>query len=299
MFTATLAGAWGRQTSMIHRTLFVADLDGTLLGPDATLSAYSRRTLRSLIAEGLLFTVATGRALPSIRAILGDVTLPLPVIELNGAFVSDLATGQHVAAHPLSPGTASAVMAKIHRRGLSAFIATAGQDADRLYYTQLSNPAMVWYHDEKVALADPRLRAIANPHAALDEPVVSFTLLAQRDAMVALAAEVRDELGDQVQLYLFENVYWRGWWELSIQDRRATKSGAIASLRRACDLESRRLVVFGDGLNDLDMFHVADHAVAVENAVAELAAVASEIAARNDQDGVVRWLSAALVPGSR
>jgi len=284
---------------MIHRTLFVADLDGTLLGPDAALSEYSRSTLRSLIAEGLLFTVATGRALPSIRAILGDVALPLPVIQLNGALVSDLATGRHIAVHPLSPVAASAVMAKICARGLSAFIVTAGDDADRLYYTQLPNPAMVWYRDEKVALADPRLRPIANLHAALDEPVVSFTLLAERDAMVELAAEVRDELGDQVQVYLFENVYWRGWWELSIQDRRGTKSGAIASLRRAFDLEARRLVVFGDGLNDLDMFQLADHAVAVENAVAELAAVASEIVASNDQDGVARWLAAALLPGSR
>lgn len=54
-------------------------------------------------------------------------------------------------------------------------------------------------------------------------------------------------------------------------------------------------MVFGDGVNDLDMFAHADHAVAVENAVAELRAVASEVAGRNDQDGVVRWLAAGRV----
>jgi 5-amino-6-(5-phospho-D-ribitylamino)uracil phosphatase len=56
-------------------------------------------------------------------------------------------------------------------------------------------------------------------------------------------------------------------------------------------------VVFGDGINDLDMFAHADHAVAVENAVPELRAVASEIAGRHDEDGVVRWLTAALAAG--
>lgn len=110
---------------MIARTLFVSDLDGTLLGPDAVLSEYSRRALRSLIAGGLMFTVATARATPSIRALLGDIALPLPVIELNGAFVTDLASGRHLMVQALSPDVASALMAMIRGRGLSAFIATS------------------------------------------------------------------------------------------------------------------------------------------------------------------------------
>jgi len=279
---------------MIARTLFVSDLDGTLLGPDAVLSEYSRRALRSLIANGLLFTVATARTVPSIRALIGDVMLQLPVIELNGAFVSDLATGRHLMVQALAPDAANRVMAAIDRRGLSAFVATSFGDQDHLYHAGLPNPAMAWYRDEKVALGDSRLRAVPDLRGALAEPVVGFTLLAERDALLALAAEVRAELADGVQLHLFENIYCRGWWELSIQDRRATKSAAIARLRRWLDLESGRLVVFGDGVNDLDMFLDADHAVAVENAVPEIVAVASEVAARNDQDGVVRWLAAQI-----
>jgi len=73
-----------------------------------------------------------------------------------------------------------------------------------------------------------------------------------------------------------------------------TCRAANSSLRRWLDLESGRLVVFGDGINDLDMFLDADHAVAVENAVPEIVAVASEVTARNDQDGVVRWLAAQI-----
>ena len=280
-----------------NRTLFVSDLDGTLLGPGAVLSAYSRQALRSLIADGVLFTVATARTSPSIRALLGDLALPLPVIELNGAFVSDLATGRHLMVHALSPEVASAVMEMILRRGLSAFVATTRNDDDHLYHAALPNPAMTWYRDEKLALGDPRLRAIDDPRAVLGEQVVGVTLLAERDAMIALAAELRADLAGLVQIHLFENLSCPGWWELSIQDRHATKAHALARLRRSLDLESRRLVVFGDGINDLDMLLGADHAVAVENAVPEIVAVASEIAARNDQDGVVRWIAAARLAG--
>ena len=45
------------------------------------------------------------------------------------------------------------------------------------------------------------------------------------------------------------------------------------------------------------MFAGADHAVAVGNAAPELVAVASELAGRNDEDGVVRWIAAAQVAG--
>ncbi len=50
----------------------------------------------------------------------------------------------------------------------------------------------------------------------------------------------------------------------------------------ACD----RLVVFGDGKNDIDMFKIADEAYAVENAVSELKAVATGIIGSNENDGV-------------
>jgi hydroxymethylpyrimidine pyrophosphatase-like HAD family hydrolase len=197
----------------------------------------------------------------------------------------------------LPPDVAALLLATIRRRGLSPFTVSSCDGEDHLYHAELPNPAMVWYRDQKVALGDPRLRAIDDPHAALAEQVISFTLLAERDAMIALAAEIRAELADRVHIHVFENFYCPGWWELSVQDRHATKSGAIAKLRRALDLASRRLIVFGDGINDLDMFRDADHAVAVENAVPEIVAIASEIAARNDQDGVVRWITAARIAG--
>ena len=70
---------------------------------------------------------------------------------------------------------------------------------------------------------------------------------------------------------------------------KASKANAILQLKEllGCD----RLVVFGDGVNDLDMFRVADEAYAVENAVPELKAAATAVIGANDEDGVARWLS--------
>ena len=50
------------------------------------------------------------------------------------------------------------------------------------------------------------------------------------------------------------------------------------------------IVAFGDGMNDIDMFEIADEAYAVENAVDELKSIATGIIGSNNSDGVVRWL---------
>ena len=43
-------------------TLYLTDLDGTLLGADSRLSERSARALRRFYDEGIAVTVATGRA---------------------------------------------------------------------------------------------------------------------------------------------------------------------------------------------------------------------------------------------
>ncbi len=56
-------------------------------------------------------------------------------------------------------------------------------------------------------------------------------------------------------------------------------------------LEDRRLVVFGDQVNDLDMFKAADEALAVANAIPALKQQATEIIDTNEEDGVARYIS--------
>ena len=55
-------------------------------------------------------------------------------------------------------------------------------------------------------------------------------------------------------------------------------------------LDTEKLIVFGDGKNDIDMFECADEAYAVENAHEELKKYSTGIIKANDEDGVAKWL---------
>ena len=92
---------------------------------------------------------------------------------------------------------------------------------------------------------------------------------------------------DRVRCILYKEIY-SGDMFLEFMSPDATKAGAALELkeRLGCD----RLVVFGDGRNDLDLFRVADEAYAVANADEEVKAAATAVIGSNREDGVARWL---------
>jgi HAD superfamily hydrolase (TIGR01484 family) len=75
------------------KTLYVTDLDGTLMKNDETVSAETVRIINELVKRGLAFTFATARSIESARPIAGGLKLNLPVITRNGAVLADNATG--------------------------------------------------------------------------------------------------------------------------------------------------------------------------------------------------------------
>lgn len=76
------------------KTLFVSDLDGTLLRSDATISSYTADVINELTQRGILFSYATARSFVTARKITEGLNAKIPVIVYNGAFIIDNATGE-------------------------------------------------------------------------------------------------------------------------------------------------------------------------------------------------------------
>ena len=85
-----------------------------------------------------------------------------------------------------------------------------------------------------------------------------------------------------------KDIYSDEQW-LEIMPKEVTKASAVKKLKQIT--QSDYVVVFGDGLNDLKMFEVADECYAMSNAEPELKAAATKIIESNDNDGVAHWLA--------
>ena len=57
------------------KTLYISDLDGTLLGSDGTLSAYTHGALNSMLGQGLLFSAPTARSPVSAMPLLSGLNV--------------------------------------------------------------------------------------------------------------------------------------------------------------------------------------------------------------------------------
>ena len=271
--------------------LYITDLDGTLFRDDATLSGYAKQTLADLLHAGVAFSIASARSIVSMKQIMGDLPLRLPVVAFNGAYVTDYHTGKHLVTHDFAPDVKADLLAFLLERDCPPFISGFDGRADGLYYSDIANEGMAWYRDDRTASGDPRLRRIARLSDALAHRIVCFTVIQHADARPDLQADLAKTFGDQVAAYYFENQYSPGWYWLTIHDPRATKANGICALRDIAGLSAIPLTVFGDNLNDLPMFDVADRAIAVENAQPALKTRADLVIGPNETDSVVRFIA--------
>ena len=78
----------------MDKTLYVTDLDGTLLNRQDRVSPFSISTINHLVENGMLFTYATARSLVSASKVTEGLSTKIPVIAYNGAFIIQPSTGE-------------------------------------------------------------------------------------------------------------------------------------------------------------------------------------------------------------
>ena len=73
-------------------TLYISDLDGTLMKNDQTISAFTAEAINMLVKQGLHFSYATARSILTASKITENITAGIPVIVYNGSFIQDSKT---------------------------------------------------------------------------------------------------------------------------------------------------------------------------------------------------------------
>lgn len=277
---------------MENRKLFVSDLDGTLLSSGAVLSQFSRDNLKRLLDEGMHFTVASARAIREIRQVVGDLPIQLPVIAINGAYLTDYNTGEHLQINSMEKSIAQAIFGIIRQKNLWPFVCTFNGAEDCLYYQTLNHPAMQWYYQERSSSNDPRLRQTQNMAGVFNESVISLAIMGDQEPVGEIANILAAQFPGQLENFYFENRYSPGCWWLTIHDKKCCKSIALKELMEMKAFKKEQLTVFGDHINDIGMFKLAGRAIATANAEEQVKAVADEIIGTNDDDSVVKYLLA-------
>ena len=247
------------------------DLDGTLLRSDGTVSRRTCEAVRAAESAGIVVALVTGRP-PRWMASVAQATGHAGVaICANGALLYDLHSEQVVGSTLLDASAALAAVAALRAAvpGLSfaaEFAPGFGHEAS-------------YRHGWELGEVDVR---VGTAEEILTQPVVK--LLARhptmaRDELLARALEL---VGADVTVTSSSTTEAL----LEISAAGVTKASALAGLAGRAGIPAAEVVAFGDMPNDLPMLAWAGRAVAVANAHPEVLALADEVTASNDEDGV-------------
>ena len=275
---------------MSDKIIYVSDLDGTLLRNDGTISPYSRQKLIELLDAGVNVTIASARSIPSLKHVLNGIPFRLPVIEINGAFITDFATGKHLIVNDIDNNTLEDVYKYITAFNCLPFISAFDGEQDRLYYQSTPNKGMEWYLQDRINCKDDRLMQIDNLRETFFDHVVAFTVINTRRQLINLAKKMKADFAGRLEMHFFENPYSPPWHWLTIHDKRSCKSHAAKELLDLTGFTMDQMVVFGDNLNDVNMFKMAHKAIAVKNASDEIRHLAHEVIGTNEQDSVIKYI---------
>ncbi len=270
------------------KTLYVSDMDGTLLGPDSKVSPESAAIISDLSSRGALITVATARTAATVAPLLADtVTLP-PAIVMTGAAFWDRQRSAYFDVRFLSDDAMADVVAACHSADLHPFVYMMEDERylDVTHDGQTLTPVEQAFYDERSHLPLKRfhLRS-AIPHGGR---TVLIYAMGAKDAVYAVAERLASNPGLSISCY--QDIFDKSVGHLEIFEAGVSKASAVLRLKEM--VKADRLVVFGDNLNDLPMMEVADVAVAVGNAFDAVKEAADIIIGPNSDDSVARFILA-------
>jgi 5-amino-6-(5-phospho-D-ribitylamino)uracil phosphatase len=269
------------------KTLYISDLDGTLLNSDAELSPFTVDTLNELILKGMHFSIATARSAASVVKILQPVSINIPIILMNGALQFDLKTKQYFNIHYLSKSSLTALLKILETFRLTGFMYEVRDHVLTTYYENLASKALKDFHDERVTKYGKHFVKVSDFSRVNVKYILYFTLLDTKEHLEG-AYEVIKEIPGLATAYYKDIYAGEELWYLEIFSENATKYNAVKSLRDQYQYET--IVGFGDNLNDLPLFQACDITCAVANAKAELKEKADYLIDSNIKDGVAHWL---------
>ncbi len=272
------------------KKLYVSDLDGTLLNRESRLSTATERMLQHLLTDGLDFTIATLRSISSVLPIFKNITLNLPIIELNGAFITDLNTGKKLEINALDTAVRSPLYDVLTGSGVSPIILTHSDAADKLYFGEITNAGIEHYHTNRVTHKDPRVRAYADASELTAHQWVGVTVIEKPDILIDCRNKLESMFHEAINVNLTESIQTPEFVWMTISSKEATKANAIRSLQERWGFQEHALVSFGDQLIDIPMFQISDLAIAVQNAPEEVKNAAGQIIGSHDTDAVAKYL---------
>lgn len=271
------------------KTLYVSDLDGTLLNSKEKLSDFTLKTINSLISKGIVFSYATARSIITASKVTAGLNSKFPVITYNGAFVINSATREIMLSNYFLETEIECIKKILTEHKIFPIVhAYIDKKLKFSFYNGHINSGKKHFLDNRKN--DIRRFERDTPNEVYAGEVFYFQCIGEKSEL----APINEIFMKDSRFYcVYQKDIYSGEQWCEILPANATKANAILRLKEilSCD----RVISFGDGKNDIPMFEVSDECYAVGNANIELKEKATAVIDTNENDGVAKWFKKNLL----
>lgn len=266
-------------------TLYISDLDGTLLDENSKISGYTATTLNKLIEEGMLFSIATARTPATVVDLLREVDLKLPAILMTGAIVYDVAHNKYLSVSSFPYEVAMEITQAVSVCGISPMIYHIDNGQLCVSYRTPITDKQQNFINERNGTPFKKYIEVKGELATPPTTIMIFFMgeYEQLEKIYNIIASIAGHCS-----YLYRDSMQPDQGYLEIYPCGTSKASAIKQL--ADMTKADEVVVFGDNINDIPMFEIAHRSYAMANAMDDVKEKATSTIASNAEDGVAQFL---------
>lgn len=267
--------------------IYYSDMDGTLLNGEGRLGSAQRERLRTLLAEGIQFSVATGRNMHSIKSELMDLDIRLPVVENNGSYLTDYQTGQKLVVNYFPHFHLEEIINVFLNSDTSPIFLYYENGQESMYTPRNQlNEGMIAFMEFRKKLGKEVFEVVDNLRVFPTEQLVNLQAIGKLDEIQRIAG-ILEAFPEHYEVHYMHT--YGEWWYVNIASHDSSKAHGIELVRRQVKPDDV-IVVFGDNVNDIPMLKVADVSIAVGNALDEVKQAADFVIGDNLSDSVISFI---------
>ena len=268
----------------MKHTIYISDLDGTLLNSKREVTGQSCEILNELIEkEGLHFSVATARTPATVEILLRDVKMREPIVVMNGVALYDLQKHKYVNVEYLGASIAKQVIERLGTIISQGFVYTIDQDYLTVYYNQLIGSGRINFFEERKNL---EYKKFVQDKVQDYDKIIYFVFIDKIEKIKVIQDLLSGIQG--IDMVMYKDIYDEEAYLLEVYSDKATKAKGLEKLKKTKNFDE--IICVGDHLNDLSMFKLADESYAMANAVEEVKEDATEVIGDNESHSVATFI---------
>ena len=255
------------------------DIDGTLINDKREITPRTVAAIKKASQQGVKIVLCTGRPMTGVTAYLKQLGLndrdDEYVVSFNGG-LAQTTSGQVM----VDESMAFDDYADWENYCLKESVHSQLETRDYIYTTNQDISKYTVYESDLVDMPI-RYRSLDEMARIRDQYVIAKAMMVdEKDVIDRALANLPEELASRFSIVRSEDFY------LEFMRKGVSKGQALDMLCKELGVAASEVMALGNAQNDNSMLEFAGHGVAMGNSIPETLAVADDVTADNNHDGV-------------